>query len=577
MREVKFIIVVLGVLCAGACSRAGVHAASEAGSLTGTVTSTAEGPMEGVLVSAKAVGGTITVTVVSDEHGSYAFPKGRLNSGKYRLGIRAAGYVLEDSGTIDVTANGPTRVDLKLQKTRDLAPQLMNAEWLLSIQGTPEQKTGLDVRLDMFDKDRCSFCHSFWLVTRNGHDAREWVGVLERMRFHNPGASPTHPTDLPYSPRFKQYWGGLPGREEGYDGEGSRQVPPKVLEQAAYLASINLSTSPDGKWKYPLRTLPRPKGDETSVVITQYDLPREDCQPHDAAVDQEGMVWYQDFGQGFIGRLNPRTGQVKEWTLPALKPYPPFAEGGLDVKIDREGNPWFAIQRGAALLRFDKKTEKMTVWSAPGPHDLGTTIAQIAISPFVDTGWVWFRGEKFFGLDLKTNTIAKTYDIPGGAYGIEATADGNVIFFSMGKGIVGELDTKTGKSTLYPTPTPNSGPRRGDVDAQDRAWFAEYYAGKFGMLDRKTKEIKEWPIPVPYADPYDVVVARNGEVWSGGMVTDYIFRLDPATGRITKYLLPTVDTNVRRIDVDNSTTPVGVWVGETHHGKIARLEVLQGR
>src|SRR6185437_6611061 len=39
--------------------------------LTGTVSSDAEGPMEGVVVSAKKVGGTITVSVISDKKGHY--------------------------------------------------------------------------------------------------------------------------------------------------------------------------------------------------------------------------------------------------------------------------------------------------------------------------------------------------------------------------------------------------------------------------------------------------------------------------------------------------------------------------
>ena len=39
--------------------------------LSGRVSSAEEGPMEGVLVSAKKTGSTITITVVSDEQGRY--------------------------------------------------------------------------------------------------------------------------------------------------------------------------------------------------------------------------------------------------------------------------------------------------------------------------------------------------------------------------------------------------------------------------------------------------------------------------------------------------------------------------
>jgi streptogramin lyase len=67
---------------------------------------------------------------------------------------------------------------------------------------------------------------------------------------------------------------------------------------------------------------------------------------------------------------------------------------------------------------------------------------------------------------------------------------------------------------------------------------------------------------------------KNGEAWTAGMGTDLIVRLDPQTGRFTEYLLPTVDANIRWIEVDNSTTPVTAWVAEVHQGKIAKIEAL---
>ena len=51
-----------------------------------------------------------------------------------------------------------------------------------------------------------------------------------------------------------------------------------------------------------------------------------------------------------------------------------------------------------------------------------------------------------------------------------------------------KLDTKTGKTTMYPTPTRG---RRGHADAQGRIWFAGYFAAKFSMFDPKTKQIQE--------------------------------------------------------------------------------------
>src|SRR5262245_49828686 len=102
--------------------------------LSDQVTSKEEGTMEGVLVIAKRAGSTITVTVVSDAQGRYRFPAARLAPGKYNLTIRAAGFDLEKI-TAEVTAQKTATVDLQLVRTKDLAAQLSNGEWMMSAPG----------------------------------------------------------------------------------------------------------------------------------------------------------------------------------------------------------------------------------------------------------------------------------------------------------------------------------------------------------------------------------------------------------------------------------------------------------
>src|SRR5580698_9060818 len=67
--------------------------------------------LEGVLVSAKKSGSTITTTVVSDKDGRYSFPAGRLEPGSYSLRIRAVGFDLEGPGQVTVTADNATTAD----------------------------------------------------------------------------------------------------------------------------------------------------------------------------------------------------------------------------------------------------------------------------------------------------------------------------------------------------------------------------------------------------------------------------------------------------------------------------------
>ena len=86
--------------------------------------------------------------------------------------------------------------------------------------------------------------------------------------------------------------------------------------------------------------------------------------------------------------------------------------------------------------------------------------------------------------------------------------------------------------------------------------------------------IEEYDLPTKWAGSYDTVVDRNGEVWMGGMQTDYIYRFNPKTRRVLQYMLPSLNANVRRINADKSGKSVTIWVGENLQAKIAKLEFL---
>ena len=60
--------------------------------------------MEGVVVSAKKDGSTISVSVVTNAAGRFAFPVARLETGHYALKARAAGYELDGARAADVAS-----------------------------------------------------------------------------------------------------------------------------------------------------------------------------------------------------------------------------------------------------------------------------------------------------------------------------------------------------------------------------------------------------------------------------------------------------------------------------------------
>ena len=58
------------------------------------------------------------------------------------------------------------------------------------------------------------------------------------------------------------------------------------------------------------------------------------------------------------------------------------------------------------------------------------------------------------------------------------------------------------------------------------------------------------------------------------MTNDRVLRLDPKSGESREYLLPR-STNVRRVFVDNSTTPVTFWTGSNYGASVVEVEPLQ--
>jgi len=113
-------------------------------------------------------------------------------------------------------------------------------------------------------------------------------------------------------------------------------------------------------WSYQLRTAPRPSGRATRVIYTEYDLPRETISPHDVIVDAEGIAWYSSFGEQNLGRLDPKTGEVKEFSINTFKPG--FPTGLLGLRSDREGNLWLGNMYQATIVKFDPRTQKFTYW-----------------------------------------------------------------------------------------------------------------------------------------------------------------------------------------------------------------------
>jgi virginiamycin B lyase len=526
--------------------------AQRSDALGGRVTSVEEGPMEGVLVSAKRAASTITITVVSDDQGRYRFPSATLAPGAYTLRIRAVGYDLEGPTNVEVKTGEAASVDLKLAPARDLASQLSNSEWLASFPGTEPEKASIRA---------CAHCHTLERIARSRHDVDKLMTVIERMA--------TYP-QLSFPMKVQKLVAARVGG--GEDPLERRQSAWR--RQAQYLSTVNLSQG--DHWSYALKTHPRPKGRATKVIYTEYDLPNRTRQPHDVIVDSHGFAWYASFGEQILGKVDSRTGVVTEYDVPLLKPKMPT--GILAARFDEDENVWLGMQFQGGVARFDRKTATFKTWSLPpelnGDH---VQINQVSVDHHKVDGKVWLQDAGTYNvlrLDPASGKfeLFEPFKIPRpNIYDVISDAQNNVYFTVFGREQIGRIDAKTGVISMWTTPTKGSAPRRGMIDAQARLWFGENRAERIGMFDTRTTTFKEWVAPTPESWPYDVTADTHGDVWAGGEYSDRVIRLEPGTGAMTEYLLPRF-TNIRRVFVDSSTTPVTFWVGNNHGASIVKME-----
>ena len=511
------------------------------GGPSGLVRSNNGDVLEGMMVQLIAQRTGMRTTVYSNQDGRYEFPS--LPAGTYTLRIAQPRefhpYVREK---LDI--NGTDRLDdivLARAVTGELlsplpgiAAQMTGAEWLLSLSGTGEEKKLLTVN--------CNWCHSYQQIFRNRYDEHGWAQIVHRMT-HGAG-----------SPLINV-------------NERSRFPEEDTARLVKWLASVRGPGSKDPSFV----TLPRPQGRQTKVVITEYELPRLEVATHDVSGDSMGNIWYSTHRSSYIGRLDPRTGEVKEFHIPLESPG--VLPGTHWIYVDKNDIVWGSENWGHNIYRLDPKRGefKRIPWKVREPVNspMGGNYA------FDPEGFLWkAREKKVTKVDPLTGDPVMSYVLKkfAGTYGSAMSRDGR--YFGGGAwprdGVV-VVDTKTAE-VFEPDTSPNSGPARGEFDPQGNYWSA----GRGGMLvkfDTTRRRVFEYRLPTPYAGLYTTNVDRNGEVWAGELHSGRYLRFNPKTEHWIEYVLPEPYGFDRESWIDNSTDPVTVWYTD-HDGWIVRLQPL---
>jgi streptogramin lyase len=520
-------------------------AADGAALLAGKVVASTGEALAGIPIKAHRDNSTVTVAVYTDAKGEYAFPAwSDLTPGSYSVGIELPDF--EHTAQPVAVADGKAaKIDFTL-KAKPLAYEDATAsEIIAGLPGTDQQKT-------LFSQ--CSNCHTLQWALQAGRSKEGWVEIIKKMA----GRAAERETTGTYSFAQRQF----------------------IEPLAEYLESIR---GPESSDKVPFKQRPRPTdAASTNIVVTEYALPRGGARelymlrgdprfvwPHDVVMNDK-YAYYTDHFSYILGRVDLKTGEGKEipFQLPEgagrdseggdLRPGNP-AGGELELQLDRSGNVIVGMEKGT--VKYDPKTGQFMRWSAG--H------SQFGLDP---DGNVWFlqKQGQLTKIDTSSEALKPTsFVIPKnqGIYGIETDSKGRTDLNIWTEGKIGVFDPKTIQYAEYKTPTPMSGPRRGQIDGQDRLWAGEFYAGQVMMFDPDKKIFKEYPLvpgtkpyTAPYAEPYNVSVDdKNQIVWTHDFSSDRVYRIDTNTGQSTEYMTPS-NYEVRHLEVDTAAARPTVWI-----------------
>ena len=545
--------------------------------LNGAVTSVSGQKLEGVTVSARQAGSTITTTVYTDESGNYYFPT--LPAGKYDVWAQALGFE-RARNTVDLTTG---RQNFVLQSITDPERRFRQLPGELMVAALPEAAES-DARMKKVFMNNCTGCHASSYILQFRFDEAGWSKIINLMKV------------VPVT-----------GVYPGPNKKPTRILDYNQKELASYLARAR----GPGETSMKFVARPRPTGEAARAVWKLYDLPlnpdagigtkyaendgtdwalgstsKLGQMPHDGGMGLDGTLYYtinNENTSGSIGRVDTKTGQVSYLKVDSEEGTAANSHG---LTRDAKGNFWFDINTGRrGLGMLDTTTQKITVYQTPKDIvPLGG-----AVTMDVDgKGKIWASaadGAIRFDPVTQQFTAFKSltpYQNPKGTavtYGTAGDRSGNGWWAVMAMDAVGHADVATGKVTeihlppvipemdrvrpedreayetvndlLFNTAYPwAQGPRRMGTDKNaDVLWVANSWGSSLARIDTKTSEVTIVPMPEPAMQPYHIAVDSKHNVWGNLWTSDRIFRLDPATKKVTAFDLPVRGTEIRHISL----------------------------
>jgi len=333
----------------------------------------------------------------------------------------------------------------------------------------------------------------------------------------------------------------------GYSRAGWENAVAMMVNAGAKLTATETATVVEYLAKnFPERAAPAPvivPGD-VKVSIKEWIVPTPGSRPHDPLAMPDGSIWYTGQMANVLGRLDPKTGAIKEFKLPE-------GSGPHGLMNDRDGNVWYTANFKAYIGKFDPKTGRVTQFPMPDPaaRDPHTLL-------FDRDGILWFtvQSGNFVGrLDPKSGDV-KLVKLPAprsNPYGMVISSKGVPFFDEFGGNRIASIDPKTLQLHEYTLPDPAARPRRIAKTSDEMIWYSDYGRGYLGRLDPVSGKVVEWASPGgPKSRPYGMAVIKD-VIWysESGVEPNTIVRFDPKTEKFQTWTIPSGGGVVRNVSV----------------------------
>ena len=184
---------------------------------------------------------------------------------------------------------------------------------------------------------------------------------------------------------------------------------------------------------------------DVSVTFKEWTVPTLGQRSRDPLQTKDGTIWWNGQFISLVGRLNPNTGEMREYELPrASRPH--------SIVDDAAGNIWYMGNGNGTIGKLVPATGQITEIKMPDPE----------------------------ARDPHTGIFDK---------------NGTLFFTLQQSNMLGRLVPSTGEIKLITLTTPRSLPYGLKQDSKGTVWVSYNGTNKIGSMDPVTMEVREFTLP----------------------------------------------------------------------------------